>query len=1342
MATSTAAEFIPQASNRVELNFNTDWKWIESDIANGQSPSLGEGGFENISLPHSIADIGQFGENTGKKKKITWYRRHFSLPNAFSGRNVELSFDGAGQITEVWVNGTKIGTYKGRWTPFVCAITPYVNFGTADNVVAVRHDDNWHPEIPPGGGDINWGTGMHGEVTMIITDKLNVDHTTVWTEKASGGAVDVNAKIQVENLYGTAKPCIVTTSLVDADNTVVATSSLATTIPANSTSELTFVHAVSNPNLWSQDDPYLYTLRTQIQQDGTYVDDHSTTTGLRWVGINKSTGEFLLNDQSIRLVGGNKHAFFPYLAGSAPDRLWRKDAHILRYQLGLDSIRTSHYTTDPGFLDECDRVGLLVIEEPPGWGFVGYPNQPSDLGDLTEAEFKQGFRDQFERSLENMMRRDINHPCIMAWSVMPNEGDMKDEDEWANELNNLAKSIDPTRPTVNEYAADVEITDIYSSHNYGTLNNEGPINNPIPDGVWMVGEHNNSLGASFLMPHDAEWRKIQNLVDEMRALEKIWESDAFAAHHWSSLAIYHVNKDIGKGWNGTWRGSPLVDRLRQTTWLGYAYQAQAEREQVGDVLHILNEWKVDSDSTVYVASNCDEVELFKDGTSLGRIAPNFLTSLPQGLFKWDNVQWSQGSTLVAKGYNGGELVEEYTRYASTYGGNEDSLVLYPTTGTEVRNDGVDLTYLIAQIRDANGQDAFYADGNLKINSVSGPGQVFLVGEPLWMADGRAGFYVRGLRNQTGTVTVTAKADVGTLVNGDVTGTGVNQFDYSGSWAAQTGVSDAVGQDLHASSTTNDSFEFRFVGTQIRWYGQAGPGNGKVAVSIDGGSEQTIDCFAEEKYMGTRSAPHYLFYESSILSSSTQSNGEPHVLRVRVTGSKSSGSTGRTVASDSVKVYSGDYAMVSNPLQISVVPMTDLAAPVPGGAFPKILSVSSGNGGSISPPGGVFSTGTQVSLTATPDAGWAFTGWSGDLTGTTSPASLTMNSDKTVLAEFTLIGESSTLTVLPVNGGSINPSGGQYPDGEEVNLTATPTEGWTFDGWTGDLSGTTNPASLTMNGDKTVSAIFSQRETVSQRYQAEDANITDGQAKSVGSDWKGTGFVDLSANGNGAVEWSISVAERGLYNLGFRYAGAADGMACKVSVSDGASTEVVAESLSMPSTNSWNSIWEVAQVMSVNLRAGTHTIRLADVGSNEPQIDEMIVTRLLSPLEAWRQQYFDSWRNAGAGADTEDFDLDAYPNLVEYATGTNPINSGEVPSVTHDVVEAAGQQYLTLTVNRAEKKTDVDFILEGSDTLAAWNLDDVTILQNNQTVISGRHDIPISDADRRFLRFRVSAPASP
>lgn len=284
--------------------------------------------------------------------------------------------------------------------------------------------------------------------------------------------------------------------------------------------------------------------------------------------------------------------------------------------------------------------------------------------------------------------------------------------------------------------------------------------------------------------------------------------------------------------------------------------------------------------------------------------------------------WAAGTNLVAKGYNNGELVKEYTRYPTRYAGNEDSLFIYPTTGDWVLNDGVDLTYIIAEIRDENGQNCYYADGHMRIHSVSGPGEAFLVGEPIWMADGRAGFYIRGQRDQTGTVTVQAEVDLGELYNDATTGTRLNAFNYSGNWAHQEGIADAVNQDLHVSDTKGDSFEFRFTGTQIRWYGEAGPSNGVAAVSIDGGKETNIDCFAKEDYMRDRSAPHYMFYESPELP-----YGD-HVLKVRVTGNKDKKSTGTKIANGGVKVYSGNYSMVSNPLEITVQATPEIMVPLP------------------------------------------------------------------------------------------------------------------------------------------------------------------------------------------------------------------------------------------------------------------------------------------------------------------------------------------------------------------------------------------------------------------------------
>lgn len=439
----------------------------------------------------------------------------------------------------------------------------------------------------------------------------------------------------------------------------------------------------------------------------------------------------------------------------------------------------------------------------------------------------------------------------------------------------------------------------------------------------MAGEHNDDLGASFLTPHDSEWRKIKNFTRELDILSRIWASSAFAAHHWSTLAIYHGGeKGKGRGW-GPFRGSTLVGRARVSNWLGYGYQAQAEREQVGDVLHICNEWKRDSDSTVYVASNCEEVELFRNNTSLGKIKPNYLTDLPHGIFKWENVKWSDDSRLVAKGYNNGEVTKEYTRYASSYAG-EDSLKLTPTTGTDIVADGVDLTYLIAEIKDKNGQQCFYGDGNLMVDPVSGPGKVFMYGEPIWMADGRAGFYIRSIKDKTGTVRVQAKAEIGTLINNDATGTALNKFDYqpAGAWKQINNVNDALKQDLHYSDKTDACFEIKFTGTQIRWYGEVKTSHGIAAISIDGGSEKKIDCFTQEKYVHEKSIPRYRLFKSKLLP-----NG-PHTLRVRVTGRKNKDSSGTGIATDSVKIFTGKYSLKSNVVTINVAPMTEIPVPLP------------------------------------------------------------------------------------------------------------------------------------------------------------------------------------------------------------------------------------------------------------------------------------------------------------------------------------------------------------------------------------------------------------------------------
>lgn len=907
-----AAEFIPQNSNRVSFNYNTNWKWFNYDVANGQSIALDESGAQNVCLPHSNTVLDLFDVNPSDWQYVSWYRRHFTLSSSYSGRRVLVEFQAAGQINKVYVNGYYVGEGKGHFTSFTLDITDYVIFGNYDNLLAVQVDNTPHSDTMPYTGDFYLFGGIHGDAKLIVTDSLAVDSAYYWTEK-NGTGVNVKAKIVVNNQNSSSQSCTVTANLVDTGNNLIASVNGTASIAANSSYEFNLTQYVASPRLWTINDPYLYTMKTQVQKGSTYVDQHDTNIGLRWVYYDaKGTvnGRFYLNDQPLKLFGANKHMQHPYLGNAGPNRLQRRDAQLLKYELGCNFVRTSHYTNDPEFLEECDKIGLLVEEECLGWGTLATAARP-----------------QFEYALQEMVKRDRNHPAIFMWSVMPNE-ETADNATWHTNLHNMAKGLDPSRPTVMETCNSLTfVTDVYAHHDYSAPGTPVSTSN-YP---YMVGEYNDQLGKSFVIPNDCESRKVDQLIQETIKMQTNWESPKVAGFaRWDSFGYLTPQNTNGYGKNMIdYRCAGLIGVYKDPLnkhWLGYQHQAQADPSVVGYVLYICNEWKSDSPSTVYVASNCNQVELLKNGVSLGRIAPNLYTGCARGLFQWTGVTWSAGSTLAAKGYDaGGALVKQYTRYASSYNG-ANSLVLNATTGNDIMADGTDVAWIIAQLKDSNGQRCYYEDGNLKITTLTGPGEAVYKKSPLRMTDGLTGFYVRSKLGQTGTINVQAKVDLGVSFNDSITGTGQNQFEYypPANWSIISGRANCYNQDQHYSnsnSTANDYLQFRFTGTQIRLYGEKGSSYGQAAVSIDGGAETTVDYFCDSKY---GSIQNQLIYESPALTSGT------HTFKVRVTLTKNSGSTGTSINVDRVKVLDGVDDLTSNQVTITASAMTDQTVPTPPG----------------------------------------------------------------------------------------------------------------------------------------------------------------------------------------------------------------------------------------------------------------------------------------------------------------------------------------------------------------------------------------------------------------------------
>ncbi|SDR92913.1 protein of unknown function [Paenibacillaceae bacterium GAS479] len=1201
-----AAPYQNENNNRVEWNFNTDWLFFNSNMPNGQSPNLDESGAAQVNLPHSNSELELFDVTPSEWQTVNWYRRHFSLADTYAGRRVSIEFQGAGQINKVYVNGKLAGEGRGIHTSFTVDITDYVKFGNYDNVIAVQVDNQPHENTMPYQGDFYSFGGIHGDVKLQMNDPVYATLPYYVTTPNSGGGVKVTGSVNIRNENPSSRDAVVKASLVDAAGQVVAVSEQTVTVGARVETKVDFVQNIANPRLWTIDDPYLYQMKVQTRIGSAYVDELSTNIGLKWVAITgdstSQTSKFFLNGVETKLIGYNKHNQQPYLGNSGPNRLQRKDARMLKYELGANVVRTSHYTTDPEFLDEADKIGLLVEEEAFGMNTLNDVQKPL-----------------FEQSLSSMVYRDRNHASIFMWSVVPNE--TLTIGPWHSQLNALVKSIDPSRPTVQEMVGGgyEQVADVYSSHDYSPPS-AGFNTDKFPH--W-IGEYNNSLGSSFVVPGDSEARKLKQLLDDATKFQTFYSSPKIAGLlHWESFGYITplVYDQFGKSVNN-YRAAGVTGPYRDSLnkyWLGYFYQSQMAPSVVGDVLHIASEWKSDSGKDVYVISNAAKVELLKNSQSLGTIAPNYVTNAKQGMFKFTNVDWSAGSVLEARSYdNNNNLIKTYQRFASSYDGAV-SLKLNASTGNGIVADGSDVAWIIPELLDANGQRAYYGDANLRIKEITGPGETIFTtpsrSATLQMTDGLTGFYVRSKLRQTGTVKVKVEADLGTTINNNVYGSGTGQFTFAGSgWTVQTGKTGRFNGDEHVVSNgvVGQTYaEMKFTGTQIRVYGTRAINMGIASVMIDGQAAGTIDY-----YSAYGEVPSQLVYTSPEMPYGT------HTIRISYTGQKHTSTaqlsgkeptpTGAGINIDRVKIMDGQYELVSNEIQLNSAPMSETTVPRPAAGAPKAEVFSAS----------VVFQAEQASrsagaVIATTETGFTGTGYV-DMKGTQGYVEWTV--PVTQSGRYPLQFRYKNTGVdrkadISVNGSVV---------AAKMSFMETGTAGAGDSPWgvvttTQYLKAGLNKIRLASVGTST--ALIDQLEVLGLPQppaaptpqqvvlQAENGTFSTGASvKNLGSGWTGSGFVNFN-NAPGYVEWNTTIPKTGDYLIDIAYAYGSGGSTTAKLIIDGIA---VNPDISFPSTGNWNTSWGKAQV-TVPLTAGAHTIKLETVGSYYVNLDSITATEVTVP----------------------------------------------------------------------------------------------------------------------------------
>jgi beta-galactosidase len=438
------AQVLAAQSNEVRSreSFDFGWKFLQSDAVGAQMPAFVDGGWRDVDLPHDWSIEGPVDENAASGGNgaylptgIGWYRKRFRVGAADRGRVVTLEFDGVYQNSEVWINGQYLGLRPYGFVPFAYELTPYLKFD-AENVVAVKVDNSRQTNC-------RWysGSGIYRHTWLLKTNGLRVAHwgTFVTTTQVSKESAIVEVKTRVVNGMKTSAECKLTTLLWGRDGKSAGGASASQTIAAGGEYEFVQQLRVDKPSLWSPSNPYLYQVRSEVHEDSQAANDvYWTPIGIREAVFDAKRG-FILNGERVKVNGACLHQEAGCVGSAVPERMWERRLELLQ-EMGCNAIRNSHNPYAEEFLDLCDRMGFLVMDE-------AFDEWKSPKGQMKNG-YHLNFDEWYERDLLNFIHRDRNHPSVVLWSAgneVPDQNDAEGPDT-LRKLLRVFHTEDPTRP--------------------------------------------------------------------------------------------------------------------------------------------------------------------------------------------------------------------------------------------------------------------------------------------------------------------------------------------------------------------------------------------------------------------------------------------------------------------------------------------------------------------------------------------------------------------------------------------------------------------------------------------------------------------------------------------------------------------------------------------------------------------------------------------------------------------------------------------------------------------------------------------------------------------------------
>ena len=574
------------------IYLNDDWKFTSeySDEFLKQEKK----DIVTVRLPHTCKELPFHYFSEDEYQMVCGYQKTLYAPKQWQGKKVFLTIDGAAHYAEVFLNGEKCGEHYSGYTAFTIDISDELKYDT-DNVITIKVDSRENLNIPPFGHVIDYMTygGIYRDVFLDVKEPKFIQDIFV--------KPDVSGKIVSEVLLAGEISGAKIRQTVEKDGKIVCQMCIPITDNA-----MTMEGFVEKAELWDVENPVLYQVKTELVCEDTVMDTHQVRVGFRSARFEKDG--FYLNGKKLKIRGLNRHQSYPYVGYAMPQSMQEFDADILKRELGLNAVRTSHYPQSHYFIDRCDEIGLLVFTEFPGWQHIG------------DAEWKN----QAVKNVEEMVLQYRNHPSIILWGVRINES--VDDEEFYTRTNALAHRLDPTRQTggVRCIKNSQLLEDVYT---YNEFVHDGIAPGCEPkkkvtsevEKPYLITEYNGHMFPTKTF--DCEDHRTEHALRHARVLDSVASHGDISGSFGWCMADYNTHRDFGSGDRICYHG--VLDMFRNPKMAAAVYACQQNKDivlEVGSGMDI-GEHPASRRGEVWIFSNADSVKMYKNGKFLKEYMP-------------------------------------------------------------------------------------------------------------------------------------------------------------------------------------------------------------------------------------------------------------------------------------------------------------------------------------------------------------------------------------------------------------------------------------------------------------------------------------------------------------------------------------------------------------------------------------------------------------------------------------------------------------------------------------------------------------------------------------------------